>query len=196
MSVRRVLRSPGSHLLPHDPYRARVTITTRFDEPVAITYYRYTVPLPHAIGPRLNATNAVLVEVSNSEEAPNLDEGKAIARETMRGLASGEIFGIEKPFPTPIRAERIAEFDHLEKMLQAVVLRWPQEYEVRTVGYLPNGYTLPVATPSISTDPDYEWGRLDLSERLLCDTLEEAATAAREELERLAASDVPARSRE
>lgn len=165
-------------------------------EPVTIAYYRVTSGETHVLGPRLTPSNSVLIVAPGTESAPNLERGKALARETMRRLAKGEIVAEERSYVLPPKPERIATIDHSEKMLQAVILRWPDSYEVRIVGYVPNGYTLPVATPSFSNDLEYEWGQLDLFERILTDSFDEARAATQEELARHAASDAPIRLRE
>lgn len=156
---------------------------------------RYVPGNPSAIGWRPNASNTVIVSLPEAAHAPTLAEGKELARVTLARLASGAVAAEERAYEPPVQPQRIGELQHAEKMLVALVLRWPDVFEVRTIGYVPCGFTLPVATPSITQDPDHEWGRLDLFERLLSDTEEEAWLAAAAELDRLAESDIPVEPR-
>ena len=196
MAVRREPRSPGGHSLPHGDFRALVIQSGGPERPVTIGYVRYTAGNPAPVLWRPSSENAALVDVPGAEGAPTLEEGKRLARATLARLESGEAREHERPYDPVVRVEIVAEIDHPTKMLKATILRWPDGYEVRTVGYVPDGYTLPVAMPSLSQDIGCEWGRLDLFERLLADTEEEALHAAREELDRLAADgDLPVRDR-
>jgi len=161
--------------------------------PVEITYLRVLPGKSSRFGWRPSPTNSVVVLIPEAASAPNLAEGLRLAKETLARLSSGELVPEEAPYVQQPDPENVGELTHGQKLLVAYILRWPEYYEVRTVGYVPNGFTLPVKTPSISFDPDCEWGRLDLFERILADTEEEARQAAAEELDRLTASDLPIR---
>lgn len=178
-------------MLPRGIYRASIKLSRTAKEPVTIAYFEYTAGKPSPIGWKMNPENTLELLTSEGTSAENLEEGKRIAVEVLEKLASGELKPEKKPYSPPTLPERVAEVSHTEKPLKAIVLKWPDEYEVRTIGYVRDGFTLPVQSPSITQDPDYEWGRLDVFERLLADTEEEAIEAAREELENLSRQDIP-----
>ena len=195
VAVRRQPRLTGGHSLPHGDYRALIHQTGGPERPVTIEYVRYTPQGPTPNIWRPGPDNAAIVPVPGAEAAPTLEEGKALARAILAGLASGKLQGEERPFPPPPKAELVTWIDHPTKMLRVAVMRWPNGFEVRAIGYVPNGYALPAASPHLSREADFEWGQLDVSERLLADTEEEAMEAARAELERLAAEDLPVQDR-
>jgi len=194
MAIWREFRSSGAHSLPHGAYRAFVHQTGGPEMPVTIAYYRFTQsPVPRVWRP--SADNCVEVSVPEAVLAPNLEDGKTLARATMRKLESGEFIATESPFIPPIQPKVIAEVEHRDLLLRATILQWPDFYEVRTFGYVPNGYAMPASSPSISQDLTYEWGKLDMFERLLADTETEARAAAQEEIDRLVKAGHPIRER-
>lgn len=183
---------PSGHSFTKGSFRAYVRQCGHFSQPVEISYQRFFEGDASRMWRRASAETCAVVIVPGAERAPNLADGKTLANETLARLAVGDLVCEERPYESPIRAEKVGELRHAEKMLVAHILKWPEFFEVRLTGYLPDGYTLPVSSPSISPHLGYEWGSLDLMERLLTDTEEEARQAAVEELAALAASDVPA----
>lgn len=196
MAIRREPRPLGSYLFKEGNYTARVRMGAKASDPVIIDYFRYRKAGVTPKFWRLNAENAVEVMVEGGKTAPNLDDGKEIARATLHRLNSGDLALEERPFEADEKPQPIVCVVHPTKMLKATVSKWPTEYEVRIAGYLPNGFAMPVATPSVSTDLEFEWGRLDTFERLLADTEEEAIEAAKEELNRLSKEDLPLKDAE
>jgi hypothetical protein len=190
MGVRRVPR-PSFHLYTEGSYRARVRQVGAPDEPVSVTYWRFLGGAADALGWRATTENTVVLSVPGTDAAENLRAGQSLAQATLRRLAAGEVLAVERPYQAPPSPNLVAEIDHPRHWLRARILKWPDAYEIRTIGYVPNGFTLPAVSPSVAFDPDYDWGILDLMDRLLADTEEEARAAAVEELERLANSDLP-----
>jgi len=195
MGIRKEIRSAGSHVLTNGDYRARVTLSEHVDMPVTISYLRYLPGKRSRLGWHPSPENAVFVIVPEASSAPNLATGRELAAATLARLVSGSFVAEERPGEESLRPEVVREIDHPVKLLRALVLRWPDEFEVRMIGYLPNGYAMPVSSPSISNDPDNEWGRLDALERILADSEEEAVLAAHEELDLWAKSDLPIKDR-
>ena len=191
MPIRREPRSPGSHSIPNGNFRAIITQTGGPEMPVSISYREFTLGEVPRTGWRPTPENTAVIALQECLEAPNLSEGKSVAREVLARLASGELAADRIPYESPQIPERVHEIDHPSLPLKAIILRWQDEYEIRTIGYVRDGFTLPVVTQAISQDPDYGWGRLDLFERMLADTEEDAISAARAELARLAMSDIP-----
>jgi hypothetical protein len=194
MAILRIIR-PCSHSYTEGNYRALVRQSGAPDDPVSVTYLRFLGGATDTLGWRATAANTVVLSVPEAEAAEDLRAGQSLAQATLRRLSSGEIVATERPYQTPPSPDLVAEIDHPRKWLRARILKWPDAYEVRTIGYVPNGFTLPAVSPSVAFDPDYDWGILDLMERLLADTEEEARSAAVEELEHLANSDFPVLNR-
>lgn len=191
MPIRREPRSPGTHSIPRGKFRALVRQTGGPHLPVTITYLEYSLGNPGPLGWKPSPENSLVALTPDGRSAPNLIEGKRVANEILDQLDSGGLVVEREAFNPPPRPNSIGEIAHLTLPLKAVILEWPDGFEVRSMGYVRDGFTLPVQTPSISQDPDYDWGWLDLPERLLADTEEEARVAARGELKRLSHLEIP-----
>jgi len=171
-------------------------IADTIHDPVCIEYQKYVGDKPSPMLARPSPEHTRVLSLEGFSDASNLDEGKAIAKSTLVSLAEGTVAYEEKPYVPPIKPVEVSRIDHPDKLLQAIILQWPSEFEVRTIGYVPDGYTIPAqGTPCLSFDPDGDWGLLDLMERVLADTYEEAVEVAKEELDKHAASDAPIKLR-
>lgn len=196
MAIRRVERQGFSYSYSNGVFRAIMRLTGTIHEPVSIEYQKYIgeKPVPMIVRPSPEHTRVLIVE--DKSKAANQEEGEKLAKATLAGLAEGTVPYQEKPFVAPQKPVEVGRIDHPDKLLQAIILQWPAEFEVRSIGYVPDGYTIPAqGTPCLSFDPDGDWGLLDLLERILADTYEEAVEAAKAELERYAASDAPIKLR-
>lgn len=196
MAIRRVERQGLASLFNNDVYRAIVRLSGTINEPVSIEYQKYIgqKPVPMILRPSPEHTRVLILDGRSNAE--NQEEGEKLAKATLVGLAEGSIAYEETPYVTPIKPVEVGRIDHPDKLLQAIILQWPSEYEVRSIGYIPDGDTIPAqGTPCLSFDPDGDWGLLDLLERVLADTYEEAVEAAKAELDRHAASEAPIKLR-
>ena len=190
MPIRRVDTPPLTHEITRGQFKSILT-PAKDGQSITITYLHNTARNAKGFWGRPTPENSEEVVLRDDSSAPTLAQGKILARAALEKLAAGEITGELKPLQPRLKPERLQEISHPTLPIKAIILRWDTKFTIRTIGYVKTGYTFPVASPSITQDLDYEWGRLDLMEYIETDTEEEAIQAANDELTRLADSKIP-----
>jgi hypothetical protein len=182
MAIRREPTPGLTHVIPDGIFRAIIEPTGTPNDPVILHFLRSTDGKPIR-GPRFcNHDNTVRIDISTACEAPNMEEGKVLARSMLKKLPSGEVTGEETPYDVPIKPELVDRIEHPALMLSALILKWPNEYEVRTIGLMKTGMGVPVASPLVSPDLGWEWCQLNFMERIYTDNMDEAIYTANHEL--------------
>jgi hypothetical protein len=193
MAIRRVKRFLG-YSIPRGEFFATIAICGEPDEPVTIRYYRHLagkIPLLW----RKTEANAMDVTPEEGLAAENLASGKVLAKEILTRLVEGEIAYRECPHVPAPKPTLVREIEHSTKMLRSAIYQWPSEFEIRVYGMVPNGSAMPAQSPSISHDPDFEWGHLTFLEKITAETLQEARIVAEEEMIRYAVGNICVKDR-
>lgn len=129
--------------------------------------------------------------------ASSMEEAKAKFAPLLAQLERGDFTDFERrPYVVPRRPALVRQIEHPTRLAQALITCDEAEtYRVSYRVYARNGHYFPAASPSISTDPEMEWGmawpknEAGKPLRTLADNLESAERVAIEELDRLVQRD-------
>lgn len=130
--------------------------------------------------------------------ASSMDEARERIDPLLPGLEDGSADDryAKRPYVPPVRPTRVEEIEHATHHARAVIVQWPEgHYEVGYIVYAPNGRYFPAATPSISTELDWEWGVTSMADdegrelRTLASNRESAREIAARELDLLVRQD-------
>jgi hypothetical protein len=136
--------------------------------------------------------------------ASSMEEAKRKFAPMLRQVEDGSLDERfeKRPCRPPARPARVKEIDHPTHVARAVIVQHPEGmYEVGYLVYAPNGRYFPAATPSISSELEWEWGVTWVQDengqdmRTLADDLEDAEEIARIELDMLVRNDSMIRRR-
>jgi hypothetical protein len=101
-----------------------------------------------------------------------------------------------RPYEPPVRAALVRELEHPTRVAKARIGLYPDgRYRILYAVYAPNGRYMPLVTPSVSAELDWEWGSMsptdDAGRELTtyADDLESAMEIATRELDQLVAAD-------
>lgn len=194
MPIWREPRNDFSVAKPRGNYLAKIALLGSASEPVHITYMRNTDGKIGKFGWRPNPENSVVLDLPEFADAPNRKAGEALAEQVLAELQAGELHPAESAYVLPPKPQYVLGLRHDTKLIAAAILKRTDHYEIRTAAYMPNGWVMPISSPSISQDPDNDWGWVDLLEKLLADSEEEAIEAAHESIKKVAESDQPVRT--
>lgn len=93
--------------------------------------------------------------------ASSREEAKALFEPILPQVEDGTIDeSFEKrPYQPPAKPQFVKEIEHLTHLAKARIVKHENGvYQIGYAVYAPNGRYLPVSTPSVSTDRDFEWG--------------------------------------
>lgn len=130
--------------------------------------------------------------------ASSRDEAISLFEPLLPQLEDGSIDGLfeKRPYQPPARPAFIKDINHPDYIAAARIVKHGNGiYEVAYVVYAPDGKYFPVSTPSVSEDPDFEWGitymRDEAGRRLqtMADDLASAEEIAATELDTLVTQD-------